>query len=381
MSAELAVVLPAEGVGGHEHMLLEWLSAARESGLRATLYCRRGSELAELVQRHAFECRSVDYHLARGRTPLARARLEAHNFFQTLRVAAKLPRDWPVLLAPGVVQAGLIHLLACLIAGRKIVYYVPMAYDAATMRVAWPRLRDCVTSKVVAGVRAWITINAEQARCLKEYWKVRVPVLVVPNRLRILSTAALEPRSAAQSAGALRVLYAGRFEVPHKGLDWLCEVLCANREWASGYVFSFQGRGDFQEALEELSRRLGPGHIRIIPWGELAGTLAVHDVLVLTSRFEGFPLVAIEAIWAGIPVVATIESGLAEILIPECLVRFGDSAALQRALDGMQDPQRRRAAVLEARKRLAAMLDPTRYRSAIMGVLAELAAIRGRRSK
>jgi glycosyltransferase involved in cell wall biosynthesis len=63
--------------------------------------------------------------------------------------------------------------------------------------------------------------------------------------------------------------------------------------------------------------------------------LAAADVFVLPSRHEGMPLVALEAMAAGLPVVATRVIGSAEVVddgVTGALVRPGDPAALGAAV-------------------------------------------------
>jgi glycosyltransferase involved in cell wall biosynthesis len=72
------------------------------------------------------------------------------------------------------------------------------------------------------------------------------------------------------------------------------------------------------------------------------------DVLVLPSRFEGFPNVLLEAMASRLPAVATpagdvpslMEDGRTGFLVP-----LGDAAALARALERLEDmgPEGRRA--------------------------------------
>jgi len=63
--------------------------------------------------------------------------------------------------------------------------------------------------------------------------------------------------------------------------------------------------------------------------------LGAADVALLSSRWEGLPLVALEAAAAGIPLVATSVRGLRELLTHDeeaLLVPYGDAAALGEAL-------------------------------------------------
>lgn len=356
-------------------MLLEWVSRAQGAGLRPRIYCRGGWELADLVRTYGLPCEEAGYVAHRsGLLRLARW----HNFIRTWRIAARERRNGtPVLLAPGTVQASLLHILACRLAGATLACYVPMAHDAAVQRASFPCLRDFAAARLGAMVALWITISPEQQRLLQECWKFRAPILLIPNRLALLDRPPSTRSADCKSQEILRVIYAGRFDANQKGLDWLAGVLASGPKWSKGMEFLFQGRGDFSARLETLAREAGADRIRVLPWGSIAEMLNQVEVLLLPSRFEGVPLVAIEAIWQGVPVVASLESGLGLFLPEACLFSFGDAEALGRALERMRSAPQRDAAVAYARARMADELGESRYEAALGAATAafrELAA-------
>lgn len=78
----------------------------------------------------------------------------------------------------------------------------------------------------------------------------------------------------------------------------------------------------------------------------MAGALA----LVMPSRFEGFGMVAAEAMAAGVPVVAARVDALPDVLGPDggVLVPPEDAAATADAVARLLDEPRRRAALSAA---------------------------------
>ena len=97
------------------------------------------------------------------------------------------------------------------------------------------------------------------------------------------------------------------------------------------------GDGPERTALEQLGRDLGLGtRLHITGWVEDPRSwLAGLDVMALPSRFEGLPLVLLEAMHAGLPVVATGVGSIPDALIDRetgLLVPPDDAAALREAL-------------------------------------------------
>jgi glycosyltransferase involved in cell wall biosynthesis len=97
--------------------------------------------------------------------------------------------------------------------------------------------------------------------------------------------------------------------------------------------------------------------------------LACSDVLLLPSRYEGLPLVALEAAGRGWPVVATHEAGLGTLLPDAARFAFGDADGLVRALKSLHSDAARRQAVQHTAQALAAQDRPARYRAALRGIV------------
>lgn len=101
----------------------------------------------------------------------------------------------------------------------------------------------------------------------------------------------------------------------------------------AGAHFLIAGTGPLEETLRAEARRLGLGdrvHFRYLLDGAQP-LLDALDVVVFSSRHEGMPYALLEALRAGVPVIATAVGGLAEALThgrDALLVPPGDAAAL-----------------------------------------------------
>ncbi|OYV01741.1 MAG: hypothetical protein CFE45_03520 [Burkholderiales bacterium PBB5] len=236
-------------------------------------------------------------------------------------------------------------------------------------RAGW--WRDQLLRPWLRAVRGWVVIQPEQATALARTWGSRAPVHVLPNLARVDGPAPPTPAPAAD--GRLRVAVVGRLALQQKGLDWLARLLAQGPDWAGQCQWHFQGNGPGAPVLQALVRQLGPDQARLVPHAPLDEALAANDVLLLPSRYEGLPLVALEATARGWPVVASRQAGLGALLPARSQFEFGDAAGLAHALDSLRCPQARARAVAHARQRHEAMCGPRRYLATLLPLAQSLA--------
>jgi glycosyltransferase involved in cell wall biosynthesis len=128
----------------------------------------------------------------------------------------------------------------------------------------------------------------------------------------------------------------GRLE-PQKGHRVLLAALSIIRSVMPATRLVCVGDGTLRPALEERVHELGlRSSVQFVGFqSNVAEWLALSDIVVLPSFFEGLPLVAIEALAAGRPVVATAVDGTPEVVLNEVTgitVPPGDAPALAGAL-------------------------------------------------
>lgn len=107
----------------------------------------------------------------------------------------------------------------------------------------------------------------------------------------------------------------GRFYVADKGQDILLRVLSLKKWRERNITVSFIGEGDDEEGLKRLAILLGVSNISFK--GQTNDMVAIwksHHALVLPSRNEGLPLVIVEAMAAGRPVIVTRSGGNTELI-------------------------------------------------------------------
>lgn len=173
----------------------------------------------------------------------------------------------------------------------------------------------------------------------------------IPNFSRLV---AREP-AAGPYATPVRLLALGRL-VEKKGFDLLLDALAELPSAAPPILLTLAGDGALRAALEARARALAPRvTVRFVGWiDEVASLFAAADLFVLPSRDEPFGIVVLEAMAAGVPIVATRTAGPLEILDADTarLVEVENVAALSAAIAAdLADPaaaQRRAARAVTA---------------------------------
>lgn len=183
----------------------------------------------------------------------------------------------------------------------------------------------------------------------RKYWGDMPAISVIPN-------AAL-PMPEVSDCSARRVIAVGRLDY-QKGFDRLIKAwdVVKRSSLSDGWRLDIFGQGEWRDMLAGMiaSRGLSDSVALRRPTSGIAREYAGSSMLVMTSHFEGFPMVMIEAMSAGLPVVTfgykcgpadIIADGEDGIIVPD-----GDIEALAGAmLSLMADDCRRRAMGQKAR--------------------------------
>lgn len=180
-------------------------------------------------------------------------------------------------------------------------------------------------------------------------------------------------------AGGPHLVAIGRL-AEQKGFPLLIEAIAMAAPALPGLHLTLVGAGELRGVIENAVRLKGLGRqVTLTGWLDEAGVrnaLIKAQALVLPSFAEGLPVVLMEAMAAGRPVIASAVAGVPELVTPETgwLVPAGDPAALAQAIiDLAATPAARLAAMGNAaRSRVLARHDVNREAQKLSALFAEL---------
>jgi glycosyltransferase involved in cell wall biosynthesis len=201
---------------------------------------------------------------------------------------------------------------------------------------------------------------SEQTRQLAMEEGVRPDrITVIPNGVTPLNTSAVNRMKAREQLGLgvgdLFLLSAGRLTY-QKGHEYLIQAMPYVISRFPNAKAGICGEGPLRSHLESQISELGlSDHVKLLGTQEdMSPLLASADIFILPSRWEGLSRALMEAMAAGIPVVATHVDGIRTLItdgVNGLLVPPQDSERLGKSiLQLLNDPQLRKTIGVAARE-------------------------------
>ena len=277
--------------------------------------------------------------------------------------------------------AGLAARLACQRTARPVVYTVHgFGFKA---QVPWLRrqLAGLAERQLSGGTTQMICVSAFERELAHQLPIAPERVHIIPNGIEPLP-AALRPAVAAATPEAQshavvdtstpRVIMVARMKAP-KRHDLLLKALAKVRDWLGHELpVTLAGDGPLRAQHEALAQQL---KLTQITWlgdvSNVAELLSEHDVFVLLSDHEGMPITVLEAMRAGLPIVASDLPGLHEQLMNSqegLLVANTEQAVAQHLLRLVQDPALRQRLGAAAQQRFETTFTRDQMAERVMAV-------------
>lgn len=224
-----------------------------------------------------------------------------------------------ILVIQGEIEDGALALCAAESLSTPCISYIPVPHRMALMGAKLGALRDTLNAWLFKKPDGWITISDSMKTLLKERGTT-APIAVVHNGIDMTRFQTLE-KSVCRSELGLpqdKTLFGsiGRIEFNQKQQDFLVKTF--SKVWKSDESIHLviTGDGPDRERLETLIDELTlKDRVTLLPWqADSTKVYCALDLLIIPSRFEGVPLVMLEALACGTPVIGSARDGMRDIL-------------------------------------------------------------------
>jgi glycosyltransferase involved in cell wall biosynthesis len=339
----LLLVVDSLEVGGAERHVADLAAALHRKGHEVEVACSVAGGLAQRLQEAGVPFRPLTERLVKRRVSPAYA-----------RGVGRLLKEKSFDLVHAHIYASAV---AAAIATRKT---GPRLVITEHTEASWQTWRTRRVSRWAHGRSSHtIAVSTPIRRRLIE--KDRVP----PDRVSLIPNAVIPaPDDPPNLSGTLPdgwleeplVGVVARLQ-PEKGVATFLKAAALVSKASPGARFLVVGDGPLREELRDLVGRLGvEDRVRFLGYRtEARALIRLLDVLVVPSLTEGSPLIVLEAMAAGVPVVASAVGGVPDqarhgeegLLVPP-----GDPEALAGAMDELlRDPRRARRLGAAGRRR------------------------------
>lgn len=252
------------------------------------------------------------------------------------RIAATMVGFAPdvIVVAQGAIAFCSAGLVAAKRTGAHTISYIPMThperlFSASRFRAA---LREPINRIYYRLPDEYITISPRMEDYLR-HKGLRQPVSIVNVAIDVADRPLEHKQAARKKLGLARgdwvVALVGRVQFWQKRQDLAVKGLALARRQIPGLKLLVVGDGPDLAALKALVSAEGVQDAVVFAgWTDgLAPVYSAIDALVIPSRYEGVPLVMLEAMYFGRPVIASAVDGMLDILPPHWLFPSGDAAA------------------------------------------------------
>lgn len=267
--------------------------------------------------------------------PLRQSLRSAYCLFQFIRVVMKLKPD--AIISQRVFDLGIAGALAARLTGATSLTYAHGPDDV--QHAEHKKLRKRLNGIAMKMNDATMTTNRFYQAFLQSC-KHDIPVYVVPN---IVEGNERERQRRLGSGDTLHIACAGRMVVEHgvetKGFSYAVRSM---KDLTDCHLHVF-GDGSHRPNLETLVHELGIDSSVTFHGKtsreELLTAFASMDIFLHPALYDGLPLVVLEAMNAGLPVIATHSGGLPDVVHENetgWLIKQADAGSIAEVINRLQ---------------------------------------------
>lgn len=244
----------------------------------------------------------------------------------------RLPRQAVVHVHAGVAFCPEVVWLASKLRHSRYVVHFHLNTDASgSLGFLLPWYKRLVLGPVLRSASRVVAVSPDQPETLtKEYGVASDRIETILNGIDVEFSSA--PRRDPHGTRSFRWLFVGRLAA-QKNVSLLLEAMALMSQDAELVIV---GDGEERGRLEELARRLKLNNVHFAGFQRGEGLLTQYrqaDAFVLSSRKEGTSVVLLEAMEAGLPIVATNVEGTRETVGSDGILVEPNARALAAAMN------------------------------------------------
>lgn len=221
--------------------------------------------------------------------------------WDAFRIAKKLSRP-DVISAQDPFETGLAALL------MADYFHVPFVVEVHTDFLTPSFRRHSLLNRLRLGIARFVlrraagvyVVSTRIKDALQKKYTLTVPIAVLPIFVDItrFQTITRTPEKG-------NVLWAGRFET-EKNPDLALSAVAAAQKKGIHIRLTMLGAGRLEHSLKQCAIQLGIATQVAFPgWQDIGPYLSRAELLLVTSAYEGYGMIIVEALAAGVPVLAT----------------------------------------------------------------------------
>ncbi|WP_326517974.1 glycosyltransferase [Acinetobacter sp. CAAS 2-6] len=308
-------MFPSTIVGGHELMAIQIIKDIIGCGGKVTVCYNRSLNCLENI--------FLNLNLDIIDIPFSTQKLEIfHAYFNYFLInkAIKFLKDIDkkfdtIILVQGDIELGSIYSHAANIINCKIISYIPYTHTAKTRNKFLAPLRDFLGTLAYQWCNNYITIYNKAALDIKKY-NDKANVKIIKNKVRNLDVFKLKIKDYDKDKSIFKIFIIGRVYFSHKGHDRLLEVLKRLDENLIRKIeLNIIGDGPDLDEFKILASNIKK--LTTVYWGWMSepwDEAYKADLIVIPSRYEGVPLVMLEALALNINIIASNVDGMVDYI-------------------------------------------------------------------
>ena len=318
-SGQVCFFFPSKIVGGHELMAIELIKEFNKISVPIKIvFLTQNREIQDRIQQAKIDADFLGLNICQPKLEFLHTTLNILYLFKVKNIINQIREfsQGSIIIVQGDIELGSAYIKLANKKDIDLYSYIPYAHSAKKMGKAFYFFRDLIYPSLYKKVNKYITISNQFKFDLEKYNK-DADIYIVENKVRQLDNIKELRANNKKINGKFNIAIIGRVSFKQKGHDILVDALSLLEEkYIKNIKLHVVGDGNDLMKLNTLLSQKCP-MLEVIyhgwskePWEKIYDV----ELVVIPSRFEGVPLVMLEAIELGIDILASNTDGMVDYL-------------------------------------------------------------------